>query len=158
MLVSYPGGHSLQHPDSWAVQHVSSRTVTGESVLLHAGCVPVFVGPPYNSMPLAEVIDYPAASVIFNVTNTSGWLDEPAHWPDRHQAASSRNQSPAWWLPDIDASHAAIQARLHAASLSGMLSSELRQSPLSSTHAPGPRSTCMPCNMQTILTLLIVHI
>ena len=34
-----------------------------------AGCIPVFLGPPYGSMPLAEEggIDYRAAGLFYNV-------------------------------------------------------------------------------------------
>ena len=39
-----------------------------------AGCIPVFVGPPYNSMPLADEVDWPGVGVFFNVTKYSLWM------------------------------------------------------------------------------------
>ena len=33
-----------------------------------AGCIPVFVGPPYNTMPFHHELDYRASSVFINIT------------------------------------------------------------------------------------------
>ena len=40
------------------------------SETIMAGCIPVFLGPPYGSMPLAEEggFDYRAAGLFYNVT------------------------------------------------------------------------------------------
>ena len=39
-----------------------------------AGCIPVFIGPPYNSMPLAEEINWQQLGVFFNVTQHQSWM------------------------------------------------------------------------------------
>ncbi len=41
-----------------------------------AGCIPVFVGPPYNTMPLAEDVPYQSVGVFFNITNYTAWMDK----------------------------------------------------------------------------------
>ena len=43
---------------------VSSRRA---AEIMLAGCIPVFIGPPYHNMPLAEHIDYKAASIFLHV-------------------------------------------------------------------------------------------
>lgn len=47
-----------------------SASARRTSEIFMAGCIPVFLGPPYGSMPLAEEggIDYKASSLFFNVT------------------------------------------------------------------------------------------
>lgn len=44
------------------------------SEIFLAGCIPVFLGPPYNTMPFADDIDYKSVGVFFNVTNYRDWL------------------------------------------------------------------------------------
>lgn len=39
-----------------------------------AGCIPVFVGPPYNSMPLAGHLDWCDIGIIFNISDYSSWM------------------------------------------------------------------------------------
>lgn len=39
-----------------------------------AGCIPVFIGPPYNSMPLAGQVDWERVGVFFNVTEYHSWM------------------------------------------------------------------------------------
>ena len=46
------------------------------SEIFMAGCIPVFVGPPYNSMPLAEDVHYKSIGVFFNISNYKSWLPE----------------------------------------------------------------------------------
>ena len=46
------------------------------------GCIPVFVGPPYHSLPFIDDLDgldYRDASFVLNITNHSAWLPEPMH-------------------------------------------------------------------------------
>lgn len=56
----------------------SSRRLT-EIVL--GGCIPVFVGPPFHSMPFSKEVDYKAFSVFFKVTNNATlklwWGEKP---------------------------------------------------------------------------------
>jgi hypothetical protein len=49
----------------------SSRRLS-EAVL--SGCVPVFLGPPFHTLPLAQDIDWPAVGVFINISD-SGWID-----------------------------------------------------------------------------------
>jgi hypothetical protein len=47
-----------------------SASARRTSEIFMAGCIPVFLGPPFGSMPLAEAgIDYRASSLFFNVTD-----------------------------------------------------------------------------------------
>lgn len=48
-----------------------SASARRTSEIFMAGCIPVFLGPPYGSMPLAEEggIDYKSSSLFFNVTD-----------------------------------------------------------------------------------------
>lgn len=47
-----------------------SASARRTSEIFMAGCIPVFLGPPYGSMPLADGgIDYRASSLFFNVTD-----------------------------------------------------------------------------------------
>lgn len=47
-----------------------SASARRTSEIFMAGCIPVFLGPPYGSMPLADAggIDYKASSLFFNVS------------------------------------------------------------------------------------------
>ncbi|KAL4447487.1 hypothetical protein ABPG75_004706 [Micractinium tetrahymenae] len=54
----------------------SSRRAT--EVVLH-GCLPVYVGPPYNSAPFGSVLDYSKFSLVVHVNDTSGWVSTPTH-------------------------------------------------------------------------------
>ena len=86
---------------------------TAESPLtLHAGCIPVFIGPPYNTMPLARDVDYADIGVHFNITNTSTWMgDEPMHWHVDLDHAPAFAQLPHWWKPDANLSTYMIQVK-----------------------------------------------
>ena len=46
------------------------------SELMISGCIPVFPGPPYHSLPFSEHVDWPAAGIFFNITDYSPWTDE----------------------------------------------------------------------------------
>lgn len=39
-----------------------------------AGAIPVFLGPPFHSMPFAEVIDYSDIGLVYNITGARPWL------------------------------------------------------------------------------------
>ena len=64
-------------------------------------------------MPFADNIDYQAASVIFNVTNTSGWLPVPVQWgaDDDHDHRATNANEAQWWLPDAHVSDVSIAVR-----------------------------------------------
>lgn len=51
----------------------SSRRIS-EVVL--SGCIPVFIGPPFHSLPLHLDVDYSSMGIFLNVTNSSSWIDE----------------------------------------------------------------------------------
>lgn len=52
-----------------------------EDELFGAGCIPVFVGPPFHAMPFARHVDYAASSVFINLTDTRKWFGkEKAQW------------------------------------------------------------------------------
>ena len=58
-----------------------SASARRTSEIFMAGCIPVFLGPPYGSMPLAGEggIDYKASSLFFNVSEyrwVNGWEDQ----------------------------------------------------------------------------------
>lgn len=74
-----------------------------------AGCIPVFVGPPYNSMPFPGSIDYAAAGVFFNVSRTAPWLEFPVKWRMSRDERPLNPQDAHWWLPDANVSHVMIQ-------------------------------------------------
>ena len=44
------------------------------SEIFLAGCIPVFLGPPYNTMPFADDIHYKSVGVFFNITSYKEWL------------------------------------------------------------------------------------
>ena len=46
-----------------------SASARRTSEIFMSGCLPVFLGPPYGAMPLADSIDYRGASLFFNVTD-----------------------------------------------------------------------------------------
>ena len=71
----------------------------------------MFLGPPYNSMPLADVIDYPSAGLTFNITNTTTWLPEPVPWATASDGPAQNHRGPSWWLPDANVSGVAIPVR-----------------------------------------------
>ncbi|KAL4423724.1 hypothetical protein ABPG75_001025 [Micractinium tetrahymenae] len=67
----------------------SSRRAT--EVILH-GCLPVYVGPPFNSAPFASAIDYSKFGLVVHVGDTSGWVSTPIHERQAHE-----------WVPEAGA-------------------------------------------------------
>ena len=43
------------------------------SEAMMAGCIPVFVGPPFPPLPLVDEVRYTAAAVFININEQSGW-------------------------------------------------------------------------------------
>ena len=71
----------------------------------------MFLGPPYNSMPLSYDVDYASIGVHFNITDPSSWLPEPMHWgPISTDSHPTFPQEGTWWVPDVDVSKIMIQA------------------------------------------------
>lgn len=52
--------------DDQSTQHLTERYI--------AGCIPVFVGPPYHGMPLEREVNYPKSAIFINITNSSSWM------------------------------------------------------------------------------------
>jgi hypothetical protein len=44
------------------------------SEVIMAGCIPVFIGPPFHALPLVGDVDYASMGIFINVTN-SDWID-----------------------------------------------------------------------------------
>lgn len=44
------------------------------SEIIMAGCIPVFIGPPFHTLPLSMDIDYPGMSIFINITQQP-WID-----------------------------------------------------------------------------------
>lgn len=42
----------------------------------HAGSIPVFIGPPFNAMPLSHLLDYNTVGLVFNITGPTPWIGE----------------------------------------------------------------------------------
>ena len=39
-----------------------------------AGCVPVFVGPPWHALPFPDQMDYRHAAIFINISDSSKWM------------------------------------------------------------------------------------
>ena len=64
----------------------SSRRVS-EAAL--SGCVPVFLGPPFHVLPLADAIDYASFSIFIRVRDAGAWIDPAApRWDQSALVAS----------------------------------------------------------------------
>ena len=44
------------------------------SEIILSGCIPVFIGPPFHSLPLSLDVDYGSMGIFINITNSS-WID-----------------------------------------------------------------------------------
>ncbi|KAL4442429.1 hypothetical protein ABPG77_005013 [Micractinium sp. CCAP 211/92] len=70
----------------------SSRRLT-EAML--TGCIPVFVGEPFHTLPLAADVDYKSFALFVNVTDSSRWVNASSpKWEHNHMIAK------AWKLDD----------------------------------------------------------
>ena len=56
-----------------------------------AGCVPVFIGPPWNALPLGHVVDYGDVALFFNITGPTPWVAPSDRWK-----LEVPEQPPAW--------------------------------------------------------------
>lgn len=91
--------------DSQTSQHLTERYI--------AGCIPVFVGPPFHAMPFEKEVDYIASAIFLNVTNSSAWLRDivmewefpmvpSGGWDHKLvglNIAAKQVESPKWWFP-----------------------------------------------------------
>lgn len=74
------------------------------SETIMAGCIPVFVGPPFASMPLAEHVNYREFSVFFNVSDYSGWLQDSMEWGIHPTIRPYHVLNPWTWIPELEVS------------------------------------------------------
>ncbi len=72
------------------------------SETIMAGCIPVFVGPPYASMPMAEHVRYRDFSVFFNVSDYSGWLQDKMEWVIHPSIRPYHVLNPWTWIPELE--------------------------------------------------------
>ena len=70
------------------------------SEIMLSGCIPVFPGPPYHSMPFSEHIDWRQAGVFFNVTDYKPWSDENLEFSLSSTLRSVHETEARWWVPD----------------------------------------------------------
>lgn len=67
-----------------------------------AGCVPVFIGPPWHAMPYPEFVDYRAASIAIHMTDTSRWANFGTKWTlERNAPRDISRTHPKWWTPQV---------------------------------------------------------
>ncbi len=67
-----------------------------------AGCIPVFLGPPYASMPLAGDVAYREIGVFINITDYAGWLQDPMDWQIHPTIRPYHVLNPWTWLPELE--------------------------------------------------------
>ena len=79
---------------------VSSRRM---AEIILAGCIPVFIGPPYHNTPLSDYIDYRAASIFLHVDEMTelAMNREVYEEPDENSSAEDLFDS-RWWIPTTD--------------------------------------------------------
>lgn len=70
------------------------------SELMLAGCIPVFPGPPYHSLPFSEHVDWRAAGVFFNISDYKPWSDENLEFFLSPSVRSVHETEARWWVPD----------------------------------------------------------
>lgn len=72
------------------------------SETIMAGCIPVFLGPPYASMPLAGDVAYREFAVFINITDYAGWLQDPMDWQIHPTIRPYHVLNPWTWLPELE--------------------------------------------------------
>lgn len=67
-----------------------------------AGCVPVFVGPPWHAMPFPEAVDYRTAAVVVHMADISRWANFGAKWVlEKNAPRDNSRLHPKWWTPQV---------------------------------------------------------
>ena len=75
-------------------------------MILAAGCVPVFIGPPWHAMPYPEVVDYKAAAVSIHFADTSKWANFGSKWVlEKNTPRDTSRMHPRWWTPQVPPTH-----------------------------------------------------
>lgn len=68
--------HKMEHSIFCLVLPGDAQSTRRLTEIFLAGCIPVFLGPPYNTMPFAEDVQYTSIGVFFNITDHSQWLEK----------------------------------------------------------------------------------
>jgi hypothetical protein len=90
------------------------------SEIFLAGCIPVFLGPPYHSMPFSETVPYKELGVFLNISDTAEWMKvAPPEW---RLHPTERSGDAEWWVPDIEVSDVATKVK-SAGEVEGVLKS-----------------------------------
>ncbi|BDA47957.1 probable xyloglucan galactosyltransferase GT14 at C-terminar half [Coccomyxa sp. Obi] len=90
------------------------------SETIMAGCIPVFVGPPYASMPMADHVNYREFSVFINISDYSGWLQDKMEWEIHPTIRPYHVLNPWTWIPDVQVEDIAIKTE-NVSSIAGHL-------------------------------------
>jgi hypothetical protein len=65
------------------------------------GCIPVFVGPPFHTMPLTHQVDYSSFALFFNITESASWnVNETVQWELSMEKRGGANDA-HFWIPDM---------------------------------------------------------
>ena len=72
------------------------------SEIVLSGCIPVFPGPPFNSMPFHHTVDWSSAGVVFNISKYKPWLDGSFRWQDSSSEQPVSPNDGRFWYPDAD--------------------------------------------------------
>ncbi|CAL8469167.1 g8708 [Coccomyxa elongata] len=91
------------------------------------GCIPVFLGAPWHTLPFATEVDYAAAGMFLNITGgkeggSAPWWEQPGLQMAPGLEAMSQIEerfSPAWWFADV--ANEAIGSMQHLESLLPLL-------------------------------------
>lgn len=70
------------------------------SEIMLASCIPVFLGPPYHSMPFQSTVDWAIAGVFFNISDYHHWLEDEFSWSLSSSEPALSPQQAKWWVPD----------------------------------------------------------
>eukprot|EP00884_Botryococcus_braunii_P001170 jgi/Botrbrau1/11053/Bobra.92_2s0024.1 len=66
------------------------------------GCIPVFVGPPYHTMPLTNALDYSKFALFFNVTGEASWnVNQTIRWELDLALRCPAPTFSEFWVPDM---------------------------------------------------------
>jgi hypothetical protein len=68
------------------------------------GCIPVFYGPPFHTVPLGTDVDYRTFAVAFNLTEPQIWNTGMRYsWKlDMNERANERGPTDSrFWIPDV---------------------------------------------------------
>jgi hypothetical protein len=104
--------NSLPHEIQTAYFHSSafclvmpgdSQTSRRISEAILTGCLPVFPGAPYHTLPFADVVDYREFSLFFDIQDNARWAaNTTLHVQEEPDARATDPTDSRWWIPDAD--------------------------------------------------------